>query len=111
MMRTILSALATTAILAMPAAADPTWRVLAQFDDAPEGLVADGAGGLFVSMFSSARVLRVAADGTSTQIATLRDVIGDAEGSTIGLDWDGADTIYVAFAEHSHRYPLSLIHI
>lgn len=104
-MRTILSTLAATAILAAPALANPTWRVLAQFDDAPEGLVADGVGGLFVSLFSSARVLRVAADGSSTQIADLRDVIGDAQGSTIGLDWDGADTIYVAFAEHSHRYP------
>lgn len=99
------AALSATLLLALPAAADQQWRVLAQFDDAPEGLVADGQGGLFVSLFNSAKVLRVDASGATSEVADLRSVVGDAHGSAIGLDWDGKDTIYVAFSEHSKRYP------
>jgi sugar lactone lactonase YvrE len=85
--------------------AEPQWRVLAQFDDAPEGLVADGKGGLFTTMFHSARVMHVSADGKATQVADLKPALGGATGSTIGMDFDGNDTIYVAFAQHSERYP------
>ncbi|KZL15200.1 MULTISPECIES: SMP-30/gluconolactonase/LRE family protein [unclassified Pseudovibrio] len=80
------------------------WRILARFDDAPEGLVSDQQGGFFVSLFHSAEIYRVSADGEKTRIATLRDVIGSAKGSTIGIDFDGKDTLYVAFAEYSKRY-------
>lgn len=93
------------ALYAGTALAQPEWRVLAQFDDAPEGLVADGQGGLFTTMFHTARVLRVSADGTSELVADLKPVLKGAAGSTIGMDFDGDDTIYVAFAEYSKRYP------
>jgi sugar lactone lactonase YvrE len=92
-------------LLAAPALAEPEWRVLAQFDDAPEGLVVDGKGGLFTTMFGTARVMHVAADGTRKQVADLKPALGGAQGSTIGMDYDGKDTIYVAFAGHSDRYP------
>lgn len=81
------------------------WRVLAQFDDRPEGLVADGDGGLFASLFASGRVVQIAADGTVTDIASIAGATGGAAGSTIGIDYDGDDTIYVAFAGHSDLYP------
>ena len=90
--------------LAAPASASD-WRVLAQFDDAPEGLVSDGAGGYFVSLYHSGHIMRVGKDGKKSQIADLRSVVGDAEGSTVGLDWDGKDTIYVAFSEYSKHFP------
>lgn len=90
--------------LAAPASASD-WRILAQFDDAPEGLVSDGAGGYFVSLYHSGHIMRVGKDGKSSQIADLRSVIGDAEGSTVGLDWDRKDTIYVAFSEYSKHFP------
>lgn len=97
--------LASATLLASPAWADQQWRVLAQFDDAPEGLVADGKGGLFVSLFNSARIMHVDAAGRTTQVGDLRSVVGDAHGSAIGIDWDRKDAIYVAFSEHSRRYP------
>lgn len=103
--QTLTAAAAVLALSLSSAAAEPKWRTLVQFDDAPEGLVADGNGGLFVSLFHSGRVMRVDKDGKSTQIADLRSVVGDANGSAIGLDWNGKDTIYVAFSEHSKRYP------
>lgn len=96
---------ATVMMTATAAVAEPDWRILAQFDDTPEGLVADGEGGLFVSMFGSGQVLRISPDGTSNLIGDLRDVIGETTGTTLGIDWDGDDTIYVAFVGHSERYP------
>lgn len=81
------------------------WRILAQFDDAPEGLVADGEGNFYVSLYHSGHVMRVDRDGKATKIADLRSVIGDADGSTVGLDWDGKDTLYVAFSQYSKRFP------
>lgn len=87
------------------AAAEPQWRVLAQFDDAPEGLVSDGAGGLYVSLYHSGRVMRVGKDGGTSEVASLRSVVGDAKGSTVGIDWDGGDALYVTFVEYSQRYP------
>ena len=104
MRKTVLAMAAAIAAAVAPAAADPQWRVLTQFDDAPEGLAADGQGGLFASLYHSGRVVRVAADGKVTEIATLRSVVGDAKGSTLGIEWDGVDTLYVAFAEYSERY-------
>jgi len=92
-------------LLTTAARAEPQWRVLAQFDDAPEGLVADGKGGLFTTMFHSARVMHVSADGKTAQVADLKPALGGATGSTIGMDFDGKDTIYVAFAQHSEKYP------
>ncbi|MCA1299427.1 SMP-30/gluconolactonase/LRE family protein [Stappia indica] len=88
----------------VPAAASE-WRILAQFDDAPEGLVADGKGGFYVSLFHSGHVMQVAKDGTVRKVADLRTVIGPAKGSTVGIDWDGADKLYVAFSEYSKRFP------
>ena len=87
------------------AAAEPQWRVLAQFDDAPEGLVADRDGNLYATLFHSGRIVRIGKDGATTEIASLRPVVGEAEGSTVGLDWDGKDALYVTFAEYSKRYP------
>ncbi|WP_395446303.1 hypothetical protein ACHMW7_02455 (plasmid) [Aminobacter sp. UC22_36] len=81
------------------------WRILAQFDDAPEGLVADTDGGLYVSLFHSGLIMRVARDGKASEIADLRSVIGDAKGSTVGLEWDRKDTLYVAFSEYSKGFP------
>ena len=81
------------------------WRILAQFDDAPEGLVAGEDGSLFVSLFHSGRIMRVTRDGGVSKVADLRDVIGDAKGSTIGIDWDRKDHLYVAFSQYSERYP------
>ncbi|MGJ4859882.1 SMP-30/gluconolactonase/LRE family protein [Labrys sp. La1] len=81
------------------------WRILAQFDDAPEGLVADADGNLFVSLFHSGRIMRVTGDGRVSKVADLRDVIGDAKGSTVGIDWDRKDHLYVAFSQYSERYP------
>lgn len=81
------------------------WRILAQFDDAPEGLVADADGNLFVSLFHSGRIMRVTRDGRTSRVADLRDVIGDAKGSTVGIDWDRKDHLYVAFSQYSERYP------
>lgn len=104
MRKTILAMAAAITAAATPAAAEPSWRVLTQFDDAPEGLASDGQGGLFASLYHSGRVVRVGADGKVTEIATLRSVVGDAKGSTLGIEWDGADTLYVAFAEYSERY-------
>lgn len=102
---TLTAAAAALVLSLSPALAEPKWRTLVQFDDAPEGLVADGNGGLFVSLFHTARIMRVGKDGATAQIADLRSVVGDANGSAIGLDWDGKDALYVAFSEHSKRYP------
>jgi sugar lactone lactonase YvrE len=103
--RTGVLAAATLCTLAAPVHADDSWQVLAQFDDRPEGLVPDGQGGLFTSLFASGRVLRIAGDGTATVIASITEATGGAAGSTIGIDFDGKDTIYVAFAGHSDLYP------
>lgn len=81
------------------------WRILAQFDDAPEGLVGDTNGNFYVSLFHSALVMKVTSDGKATKVADLRTVIGDAKGSTVGIDWDGKDNLYVAFSEYSKRFP------
>ena len=100
----ILGTIAASLLSVSAASAEPAWRVLTQFDDAPEGLVSDGKDGLFVSLYHSGRVMHVGKDGKATEIANLRSVIGDAEGSTVGLDWDKADSIYVAFAEYSKKF-------
>ena len=92
------------ALAAGPALAEPQWRVLAQFDDAPEGLVAHADGSLFVTLFHSGRIMQVAKDGSARQVADLHTVIGDAKGSTVGLDWDRGDSLYVTFSEYSQRY-------
>lgn len=100
------SLVAVTAFVTMGAAAsaETEWRMLAQFDDRPEGLVADGEGGLFASLFASGRIVRVGADGSVTEIVSIAEATG-GNGSTIGIDFDGDDTIYVAFAGHSELYP------
>lgn len=102
---TLTAAAAVLALSASSGFAGPKWHTLVQFDDAPEGLVADGSGGLFVSLFHTGRIMRVDKDGKATEIANLRSVVGEANGSAIGLDWDGKDSLYVAFSEHSKRYP------
>ncbi|WP_378949400.1 SMP-30/gluconolactonase/LRE family protein [Mesorhizobium sp. ANAO-SY3R2] len=98
MITVLLSSLATSASAS-------EWRILAQFDDAPEGLVSDGEGNFYVSLYHSGHIMRVGKDGKTSQIADLRSVIGDADGSTVGLDWDRKDTLYVAFSEYSKRFP------
>ncbi|TKT75776.1 SMP-30/gluconolactonase/LRE family protein [Aquamicrobium sp. LC103] len=101
-----LSALITffaSALVTQAMAAD--WRIFAQFDDAPEGLIGDGNGNFYVSLFHSAAIMKVSNDGKPTKIADLRTVIGDAKGSTVGIDWDGNDHLYVAFSEYSKRFP------
>ncbi|WP_425088606.1 SMP-30/gluconolactonase/LRE family protein [Stappia sp.] len=99
-----LTCLLSTSLWVGPATASE-WRILAQFDDAPEGLVADDKGGFYVSLFHSGHVMQVAKDGTVRKIADLRTVIGSARGSTVGIDWDGVDKLYVAFSEYSKRFP------
>lgn len=97
--------LAISLLPVVNSAAAAEWRILAQFDDAPEGLVADMDGGLYVSLFHSGLIMRVARDGKASEIADLRSVIGDAKGSTVGLEWDRKDTLYVAFSEYSKGFP------
>lgn len=104
-MKRLLSALLVGMFFSTSALAETKWRTLVQFDDAPEGLVSDGQGGLFVSLFHTGKIVHVKPDGSLAEIADLRTVVGDANGSTIGIDWDGKDTIYLAFSEHSKRYP------
>jgi sugar lactone lactonase YvrE len=75
---------------------------LVTFDSTPQGLAVDG-GDLLVSLYDT-RVVRVAADGTTTTVAGAAGVQGfidgaggDARfGSPAGLLNDGAGTLYVA---------------
>jgi sugar lactone lactonase YvrE len=105
MISRIALSLATLLIGAGVAVAEPQGRVLAQFDDAPEGLVADDRGNLYTTLFHTGRIVRIDSNGEQTVIGDLRSVVGDTPGSTIGLDWDGGDALYIAFAQYSERYP------
>jgi glucose/arabinose dehydrogenase len=98
---TAVAALAA-ALLAMAActAAPPVGRA----DDAltvADGLVAPWSvvavdGAVIVSERDSGRILRLAADGTAHELATVPDVVHGGEGGLLGLAFDGASGLYAA---------------
>jgi hypothetical protein len=107
--QSLLIALAISIGLAMPAMAQQStdnqfksW-VMAKLPDTPEGLAVDSHGNLYATLIHIGEVVMLKDDGSYDHIAWVPSKEESGKGSLVGLDFDQADNIYVAYTGHSKR--------
>src|ERR1700683_4065809 len=75
--------------------------VMAKLPDTPEGLGVDSKGNIYAALFHSGEVVMVKDDGSYEHVAWVPSKEESGKGDLIGLDFDKADNIYVAYKQHS----------
>jgi len=91
-----------TAVALTASAQFQAW-VMAKLPDTPEGMAIDSRGNLYTTLFHTGEIVRLRDDGRYDHIAWVPSKEESGMGNLIGLDFDKADNIYVAYKAHS-RY-------
>ena len=75
--------------------------VMAKLPDTPEGMALDSQGNLYTTLFHTGEIVRLKDDGSYDHIAWVPSKEESGKGELVGLDFDKADNIYVAYKAHS----------
>jgi len=75
--------------------------VMAKLPDTPEGMAIDSQGNLYTTLFHTGEIIRLKDDGSYNHIAWVPSKEESGKGDLVGLDFDKADNIYVAYKAHS----------
>jgi sugar lactone lactonase YvrE len=75
--------------------------VMAKLPDAPEGMAIDSNGNIYATLFHTGEIVMVKDDGSHEHVAWVPSKEESGKGDLIGLDFDKADNIYVAYKQHS----------
>jgi Strictosidine synthase-like, N-terminal len=89
------------AAAAPPASAQFKVWVLAKLPDTPEGMAIDSKGNVYTTLFHTGEIVMLKDDGSYDHIAWVPSKEESGKGNLIGLDFDRADNIYVAYKAHS----------
>lgn len=89
------------AVAAPPASAQFKAWVMAKLPDTPEGMAIDSKGNIYTTLFHIGEVIELKDDGSYDHIAWVPSKEESGKGDLIGLDFDKADNIYVAYKAHS----------
>ncbi len=81
-------------------------EVITRFDQGIEGLIAAPDGNLYTTTFMGNELYKVGPDGAKTMVADLSEAYGRDGGITVGIAFDGDDTIYIAHTADSAVRPL-----
>lgn len=88
------------------AMAEVATEVVTSFDGPMEGLAVGSDGNLYVSGFFDHKIYRVEPGGKTSVFAELAPAYGGPDGITVGMAFDGKDTLYVAHTADSKISPL-----
>jgi len=75
--------------------------VMAKLPDTPEGMALDSQGNIYTTLFHTGEIVRLKDDGSYDHIAWVPSKEESGKGELVGLDFDKADNIYVAYKAHS----------
>jgi len=89
------------AAAAQPASAQFKAWVLAKLPDTPEGMAVDSKSNLYATLLHAGEVIMLKDDGSYDHVAWVPSQEESGKGDLIGLDFDKADNIYVAYKAHS----------
>jgi hypothetical protein len=84
-----------------PASAQFKAWVMAKLPDTPEGMAVDSKGNLYTTLLHTGEVIMLKNDGTYDHVAWVPSQGESGKGDLIGLDFDKADNICVAYKAHS----------
>lgn len=86
-----------------PASAQFKAWVMAKLPDTPEGMAVDSKGNLYTTLLHTGEVIMLKNDGSYDHVAWVPSQEESGKGDLIGLDFDKAGNIYVAYKARS-RY-------
>ena len=84
-----------------PASAQFKAWVMAKLPDTPEGMAVDSKGNLYTTLLHTGEVIKLKNDGSYDHVAWVPSHEESGKGDLIGLDFDKADNIYIAYKAHS----------
>ena len=89
------------AAAAPPASAQFKAWVIAKLPDTPEGMAVDSNSNIYTTLLHAGEVIMLKDDGSYDHVAWVPSKEESGKGDLIGLDFDRADNIYVAYRAHS----------